>query len=383
MNQPIANPTRLSHLPETEDPQDVAGLFRNALDLPDEALPRLRWRIRTSLRRRATRPSHLLRLALVVGLVFCLGGVVGAVVVAAHWRQKQPAASPPPPAKPTPTARKHRLSPALPIPATPPAEPGVGPEAEPEFLPKTSSPASPGEWVAGRGAVAAGMEPSPSSPALAPSEPRKATRMAKVDRNIAAPAVAPPPVPPPLPPPAPTPAAMPAAVSSPIAVEQALLARSMKTLRHGHDPKGALALLTEHAQRFPAGALASEASVLRVEALLGLGRTTDALSILDGSSLSTTPNRDEQFVLRGELRAASGRWREASADFDEPLGGRPLPAATAKARTLQERALWGRAAAHSRLGDETGARADLRLYLRVFPAGRFAKQAAALLKDTP
>jgi hypothetical protein len=185
--------------------------------------------------------------------------------------------------------------------------------------------------------------------------------------------------PPPEPSLAPEPAPPPVA-PSPIAVEQALLGRALKVLRDGHDPRTALALLAEHGRQFPAGAFASEAAMLRVEALLDVGRQTEALAILDQLPFETSPNRDEQIVVRGELRAATGRWRDAREDFDKLLGGHALPSGSAKARNIRERALWGRAAARSRLGDQVGARADLALYLRLFPNGRFAGPAGALLK---
>lgn len=120
--------------------------------------------------------------------------------------------------------------------------------------------------------------------------------------------------------------------------------------------------------------------MLRIEALLYLGRRDEALSALDRAPLASLPNRDEQLVVRGELRAADQRWRAAEQDFDEVLRERGLPAPSARVRDLQERALWGRAAARSRLGNQDGARADLQLYLRHFPAGRFAGPAASLLK---
>ena len=170
---------------------------------------------------------------------------------------------------------------------------------------------------------------------------------------------------------------------SPIAVEQSLLGQAMRTLREGHDARTALALLAQHAERFPGGALTSEATMLRIEALLALGRRDEALSALDTVPLASLPNRDEQLVVRGELRAAKQRWRDAEQDFDETLRQRDLPAATAKARNIQERALWGRAAARSRLGNQNGARADLGLYLLHFPGGRFAGPAASLLKVAP
>jgi hypothetical protein len=104
---------------------------------------------------------------------------------------------------------------------------------------------------------------------------------------------------------------------------------------------------------------------------------------LDRVPLASLPNRDEQLVVRGELRAGKARWREAEHDFDDVLKAPGLPAASTKVRSIQERALWGRASARSRLGDQDGARADLNLYLRHFPGGRFAGPAASLLKGVP
>jgi len=188
----------------------------------------------------------------------------------------------------------------------------------------------------------------------------------------------------PTPPTAPSDASNPApGAPSPIAVEQSLLGQAMRMLRDGHDARKALALLAQHAERFPKGALASEATMLRIEALLALGLRDQALSVLDRTPLASLPNRQEQLVVRGELRAANGRWRESKQDFDEALGERSLPAASVRIRNIQVRALWGRAAARSRLGDQDGARADLDLYLRHFPGGRFAGPAASLLQGTP
>ena len=345
MSKPETNPARLSHLPETEDSLGVGRLFRNARELPDEELPRLRWRLRTSLRLRAMRPRLFLRVALVIGIVFCVGGVVGAVVVSPFWARKEPlvGASPSPAWASSPRHRKPQL--VTPSPATPALSEPVPDDPKPVPDQPEPVPAAAKNHAAVR--VAGLTKPTPRAPG-------KATEMA------------PPPAPP-----------------SRIAIEQALLSQAMKTLRDDRDAQASLALLAQHAQRFSDSAFASEATMLRIEALLALGRRDEALSALDGAPLASLPNRDEQLVVRGELRAADRRWRAAEQDFDEVLRERSLPAASARARDLQERALWGRAAARSRLGDEDGARADLELYLRHFPAGRFAGPAASLLKGEP
>jgi len=154
---------------------------------------------------------------------------------------------------------------------------------------------------------------------------------------------------------------------------QAMLGQAMRSLRNDRDPAGALEILTRHAALFPQSPLASERSVLEVEALLALGRNDEALIHLDAMSLDNTPRSAERYVVRGELRARAQRWPEAGADFDRALAhGRG-------ASPWQERALWGRAVTRTQAGDQAGARADLQLYLQIYPAGRFASEAARLL----
>jgi len=355
MSKPVANPPRLSCLPETEDSLGVGRMFRNGRELPDEELPTLRWRLRTSQRLRAIRPRLYLRVALVVGIAFCMGGVVGAVVVP-FWGRKAPVVvvSRAPATAPIPSHRKPR--PMTRLPATPALSDPVPDDGEPATHEPMPVPDEP-------------------KPVPAPAKHRATVRVAILNEPT------PPPVPSDATNMAPSIVEPPTRAPSPIAVEQSLLGQAMRILRDGHDARTALALLVQHAERFPKGALHSEATMLRIEALLTLGLRDEALSVLDRVPLASLPNRDEQLVVRGELRAANQRWREAEQDFDDALSS--LPAASAKARNIQERALWGRASARSRLGDQDGARADLDLYLRHFPGGRFAGPAASLLKAVP
>lgn len=376
MSKLVANPVRLSHLPASEDALGMGRMFRNARELPDEELPTLRWQLRTSQRMRVLRPRLYLRVGLVVGLAFCAGGVVGAGVWP-FWpkREADPVtAVAPRPAAPTAKARKPRTTTPSPIVAGVP-EPGgaearlVGKEADRDGQAGLCLVEDGGKaWTPVEGGL---INPVPAQ------AKRRARRVAML--NAPPPTPAPVDVPPVAPPVAPA-----AAKPSAIAVEQAVLGQAVKVLRDGHDARAALVLLAQHAEQFPRGALASEEGMLRIEALLALGRHDEALSVLDGTPLASLPKREERLVVRGELRAAKHRWREAKQDFDDALGtARSLPAATAKARDVQERALWGRASARSRLGDQEGARADLELYLRHFPAGRFAGSATSLLKGTP
>jgi hypothetical protein len=162
--------------------------------------------------------------------------------------------------------------------------------------------------------------------------------------------------------------------------EAALLAGAIRALRGAGEADAALALLDEHRARFPTGAMTLEAAAVRIEALLKAGRTAAALAELDRFPLDGAPGRDEWQVVRGELRANAGRWREAETDFAVALAGR-LDGARGE---LAERALWGRAGARARRGDAAGARADYALYLERFPAGRFADQArSAVSAQTP
>jgi len=353
MTKSVANPTRLSRLPESEDALGVGRLFRNGRDLPEEDLPKLRWRLRTSQRMRAIRPRLFLKVALTVGLAFCMGGVVGAGVWP-YWPKKDPATVEPSRTV-VPTAKRAKARPAAPV-APAPVE-TVHTEPNPAIdVSDLEAKASPG---------------GPKTDA-APAKRRAGVHVASVKA----------PTPPPEPVQAPGLSPEPAA-ASPIAVEQAMVGQAVRLLRDGHDARAALAVLSQHAERFPSGALAAEGNMVRIEALLGLGQKDEALLLLDRASLGSLPNQGEQLVVRGELRAAKGRWREAKQDFDEVLRVHALPSARTKVRGLQERALWGRASARSRLGDADGARADLDLYVRHFPGGHFAGPATSLLKGTP
>lgn len=167
------------------------------------------------------------------------------------------------------------------------------------------------------------------------------------------------------------------------ASEHALLTKAYSNLRAARDANAALAVLDAYAVRFPAGALAPEAARLRTEALLLLGRKQAALAELERDDPSAIPAGDERRLLRGELRAAAGRWRAAAEDFDAVARSNAAGGATANAKSSErlERALWGRASAHSHLGDDAGARSALQAYLARFPHGRFATEAAHLLAN--
>ena len=157
--------------------------------------------------------------------------------------------------------------------------------------------------------------------------------------------------------------------------EAALVASAFRRLRGERDPAGALSILDLHDHRFPAGSLASEASLARVEALLALGRRADALGVLDRTEGTRTRQTDtlvgervrERTLLRGELRAEAGRCAEAVNDFAR-IEGSGLS-------EIEARAVWGRAACRARLGDIASARLDFLRYVTAFPHGASVAEA--------
>ena len=67
----------------------------------------------------------------------------------------------------------------------------------------------------------------------------------------------------------------PSSAAGSVAIEAALVRRAEGALRAG-DPKGALAIVGEHARRFPTGVLTEERDMERIVALCALGRRDEA-----------------------------------------------------------------------------------------------------------
>jgi hypothetical protein len=257
-------------------------------------------------------------------------------------------------------------------------------------------------------ALAIPPAPVPKVDDATPGRPPPASRLALRGSGRAAAAASgaatpvPPPVPPPGPPPAPPaspppetdathlppPFAVPApgplpvpALAPPLITqtnapdaEIALIANAVRRLRTEGDPGGALAALDQYRSRFPAGTLAREATLARVETLLALDRRDEALRVLDTAAIGNLPRARAVRATRGELRAEMGRCTDAVKDFELLL--------TASQRDeYAERALYGRAACRARAADTIRARADLTLYQALFPEGRFAAEVQRLLAD--
>jgi hypothetical protein len=151
---------------------------------------------------------------------------------------------------------------------------------------------------------------------------------------------------------------------APLATEVDLMDRALGALRRARDAQGALALLAEYDRRFPSGTLLRESRLARIDAYLMLGRRAEALVALDGVDLARQGRELTLRLLRGELRARMD-CPSAFDDFDAVLAGDAAP-------ELRERALYGRAACWSQLGDFAQAAAEAAGYLSEFPHGRFA-----------
>jgi TolA-binding protein len=206
------------------------------------------------------------------------------------------------------------------------------------------------------GAVPAWAEPRSRPRAETPAAPRAR------ERQLAA--ASQPVVPPPLAP-AEMPANAPAQTATAPASEPADLADVLRVLRGQKDAAAALARLDEHDRKYPAGVLARESALARVEALLALGRDGAALELLDRLELEGNGLDRRALLARAELRAAAGRCLDASGD----LARAPAGAGPDAPDGLAARALYGDGICHLRAGDLSGARAAFESYLRDFPDG--------------
>jgi len=245
-------------------------------------------------------------------------------------------------------SRRRRASAAGALPATPalpPEAPAVAPAA-PMDTPKVEPAAPLGAPAPG---VATRVAPVASAlPSMVPGFGRRADARA---------------APGPQPPPEPR--------DAQLAEESHSLGQALVLLRQGRDAAGALAELDRYAARFPNGVLEREALVARVDALLMAKRTAEAQAILSRLSLGSSGRDRELRLIRAELATGSG-CAAALQDYQAVWVAHPDG-------PWGERALWGQAACHARLGDEPRARDDLTLYLRRFPDGPHAADARARL----
>ncbi len=121
------------------------------------------------------------------------------------------------------------------------------------------------------------LEPAPAEPPLVPAVPSPSASEPAHPLGPSPESPAPPPSTSPAPAPAPEPPARSAASvrSADTVDELELLGRARQANSRG-DFATVLGLVTEHAQRYPRGRLVEEREVLRVKALVGLGRSEQA-----------------------------------------------------------------------------------------------------------
>ncbi len=150
--------------------------------------------------------------------------------------------------------------------------------------------------------------------------------------------------------------------------ETQLLGEALRQLRVAHQPSVALQTLEGYRARFPQGELRAEVTLARVDALLQLGRESEALGEL---AEVKGPRAAEAQLLRAELLAKAGRCREA------------LPLFKTLREDVSERALYGRGLCRREVGELAGARADFEETLRRFPQGRYAAAARVALEGLP
>lgn len=380
MRRRVSAPARLVELPPDHALAALGGLVESVPQVPPVELPLVKWRVRSTLRRRVELRQRALRVAVVGALLFLAGGVVGAVVQPAllsklHLKIEPPAE---PPRAPRPAMTSHaRRRPEAPgqvrtetdVPLDTASVPGAPASLTPVTLAPSPEPspagasapalaiAEPSERPLSTGSTAPLPEPRPAhrpahgataanAPVVGSSVPPHPSRLpaamaaarplspgASLLPPPSVPATAPvpqassagaPPWPPlPLAPPKSDSAS---AVTAPGSVvvsrvsEPALLAKALRSLSIDRNPERALAALDEHARHFRAGALAPEAARLRTWALLLSGHSDAALAELDRQSsdagFDALPGGEEYRVLLGELHAKAGRWREALTDFD-------------------------------------------------------------------
>jgi hypothetical protein len=359
------DPTRWrDHDAEAHGIESRAALLTEAAiavqPLSGPALARIRDDINARRGRRGWLGGAALPLQVRLALVLAMLMVGGTTAVGARllWRRHANPEQPAAPAQTIPAKNLHAASraavrgpgemdaptpveaPQLPVaPGTPAAAPVPPPvvdvPATPRGRPAASGPIDERPHAAVERARVESVEPPPLSVRVASTEPS--------------------------PPPQPT--------------EASLIAQALVDLRQHNDPRAALATLDRYGRDFAHGVLEAEALRTRVEAVIQLGDLNTALTLLDGKGGGGGAAGDDLLLTRAELRASAGRFGEALADFNQVMHD----ADGSSISGSDQRALYGRAVCLGRLGQSERARADLILYQRWFPHGRFAVEVQRLL----
>jgi hypothetical protein len=136
------------------------------------------------------------------------------------------------------------------------------------------------------------------------------------------------------------------------------LTEVVRSLRVERSPEEALRLLDRYARELAGNSFSREALLLRVEAMLALGRRGEVLRLLDGSASGEVSESQPLLLTRGQLRAEANRCAESVRDFSLVL---------TEVRRPPKAALLGRALCRKQLGDHDGALVDVERYRREFP----------------
>jgi hypothetical protein len=247
----------------------------------------------------------------------------------------------PTPSRPSaaPTELKPAAAPSTPTPApNPPLPAASAPEVPPSTIPPSPLPASQPTRTLGarpsaeRGSPVAQLRLAARAPEATEPRPRlpSSGRVEPTVLDPTAPVARPAPVEP-LPAPTLAPRPWPNTTSTtstttpppppedPVLAESRSFSAAVGRWHLGHDAKAALTALDGHQRRFPGGRLSLEATLLRAEILLQLGREPEVLHLLDGVSLAGLPRGRELQTVRGELRIKHGRCAEGRGDLDEVL----------------------------------------------------------------
>jgi hypothetical protein len=323
---------------------EAGGLLRRASQSPPpppESLARVQRRLFWSPRATAPRGrgGGWLRWAVVGAVLLGSGGVV----FARFWEDLRGMIAPPLP-RPTRAVQRSRA----PAPESTPALPPPRPRSRVTPPRDTSRRAPPGRAPAPRRTVAvAPPRVADPAPLLLPIERLPVERPRADDPVVVTP--------------------------GPLAEEAALLSEALAQLHQHANPAAALATIELHRRRHPRGGLRADAERVRIDALLLLGRSAEALAAIEAMPPDLLATGFELRLLRAELRAP-GSCAAALRDFDWLLSRRLPP-------PLVERALYGQAGCHLRLGDRAAARQDLERYRARFPEGRFIDDVSRQLRN--
>jgi hypothetical protein len=154
------------------------------------------------------------------------------------------------------------------------------------------------------------------------------------------------------------------------------LAEILRLLRRDKAPKAAIEKIQEYKTKWPHGRFSAEVDMATFEALMSSGQDSAALAWLESRASTAGPRSVELSLVRGELRAKSGKCLAALTDFESVL-----LVTNQLSPVLVERALIGKGSCLGHLGNKMKAREIFRDYLVRFPMGQYANEVRQALQD--